>query len=259
MHKKFVDNVIDKIKNDNNALGLAIGGSWILNEIDEFSDIDLVLVTKNKIAPDSDKMTKYAEQFGNLLNAFTGEHVGEKRLLICLYDNPILHVDIKFIVPDELYERVENPSIVWERDKVLTDIIKNSKPNFPYPDFQWIEDRFWIWIHYTAAKIGRGEYFETLDAVNFLRKNVIAQLLQIKSKHLPKGLRKAEINFSKNDLEKLKTTIAEYNCNSLISSAEEIIAFYKELSKEIFPIGIKFRIDTEKRSLEYFDEIKSRK
>lgn len=47
--------MIAKIKNDENILGLAIGGSWITNEIDEFSDVDLVLVTNNKIAPDRKK------------------------------------------------------------------------------------------------------------------------------------------------------------------------------------------------------------
>ncbi|MER7057532.1 MULTISPECIES: hypothetical protein [unclassified Streptomyces] len=28
------------------------------------------------------------------------------------------------------------------------------------PDLQWIEDRFWIWVHYGATKLGRGELFE---------------------------------------------------------------------------------------------------
>ncbi|MCB0751819.1 MAG: nucleotidyltransferase domain-containing protein, partial [Ignavibacteriae bacterium] len=69
MHKEFVETVIEKIKQDENVLGLAIGGSWITNDIDEFSDIDFVLVTKNKIAPDKEKMIKFTEQFGNLLNA----------------------------------------------------------------------------------------------------------------------------------------------------------------------------------------------
>jgi hypothetical protein len=31
-----------------------------------------------------------------LLVGFTGEHVGEPRVLICLYGPPVLHVDLKF-------------------------------------------------------------------------------------------------------------------------------------------------------------------
>jgi hypothetical protein len=259
MHRLFVDNVIEKIKDDKNVLGLAIGGSWITNEIDEFSDIDLIFVAKNKIAPNAKKMIKYAQQFGNLLNAFTGEHVGEKRLLICLYDKPLLHVDIKFITPDELFERVENPVVVWERNSILTEIINKSESKFPFPNFQWIEDRFWIWIHYVSSKIGRGEYFETLDGINFLRTNVIGQLLQIKNNRLPKGLRKAEKLFCKDDLKRLEKTVAEYNRESLIKSIEEIIALYKDLRNKLFPNDINLQAKTEKRSLVYFDEIKGRK
>ncbi|MFZ1289180.1 MAG: hypothetical protein WAR79_03780 [Melioribacteraceae bacterium] len=258
MHKQFVNNVIKKIKTNNNVVGLAIGGSWITNEIDEFSDLDLILISKNKIAPNVKKMTARAASFGNLLNAFTGEHVGEKRLLICLYDKPLLHVDIKFLTPDEFYIRVENPIVVWERNNVLTNIINKSEFNFPYPDFQWIEDRFWIWIHYVSAKIGRGEFLETLDAINFLRTNVIAQLLQIKNNKLPKGLRKAEMFFSRNDLERLKKTIAKYNRNSFIKSLDEIISLYLDLRKELYPKKIILQTKTEKRSLKYFEEIKGR-
>jgi hypothetical protein len=259
MHKTFINNVIEIIKNDGNIVGLAIGGSWITNEMDEFSDIDLVLVSKKIIAPELIKMKRYAEQFGNLLNAFTGEHVGEKRLLICLYDNPLLHVDIKFIIPDEFQERVENPIVVWEKENILSKIINNSEPKFPYPNYQWIEDRFWIWVHYVCTKIGRGEYFETLDSLNYLRTNVISQLLQIKNKQLPKGLRKAEKKFLEDELKRLKNTVAEYDRDSLIKSFEEIISFYKDLRKEIFLNDINFQTRTEKKSLQYLSAIKKRK
>ncbi|MBK8944887.1 MAG: aminoglycoside 6-adenylyltransferase [Ignavibacteriae bacterium] len=258
MHKSFVNNVIDKIKNDENVLGLALGGSWITNEIDEFSDLDFVLVTKNKIAPNKELITNYAQKFGNLLNAFIGEHVGENRLLICLYDEPLLHVDIKFITPDEFYQRVENPIVVWERENILSNIIANSEPIFPYPNFQWIEDRFWIWIHYVSSKIGRGEFFETLDAINFLRTNVIAQLLQIKNNKLPKGLRKAEKFFTTKDLENLKLTISDYDENSLIKSLEQIIFLYQDLRIQIFPQEINLQTQTEIRAMEYFNEIINR-
>ena len=38
-----------------------------------------------------------AGTLGHLLHAFTGEHVGEPRLLICLYGPELLHVDLKFM------------------------------------------------------------------------------------------------------------------------------------------------------------------
>lgn len=258
MHKRFVDSVINIIKDDKNILGLAIGGSWIKNEIDEFSDIDLVLVTKNKIAPNKDLMVSYAEKFGNLLDSFTGEHVGENRLLICLYDNPLLHVDIKFIIPEEFRERVEDPIIAWERNNILSDIVKQTESRFPQTNFQWIEDRFWIWIHYLTAKIGRGELFEALDGLNFLRINVLAPLIQIKNGNLPRGYRHMEQHVDSADLEKLKNTIADYSRESIISCLKEIILVYKELSTTVYKSEIKLKTATEQRVMQYLEEIISR-
>jgi hypothetical protein len=81
-----------------------IAGSWITRELDNYSDLDLILVTKDKLA-DKQEMLAYAHRLGDLLSAFTGEHVGEPRLLICLYSDPLLHVDIKFLTLDELSPR----------------------------------------------------------------------------------------------------------------------------------------------------------
>src|SRR5262245_6877903 len=148
--KRFISQVIERVKDDKNVIGLAVAGSFITNEIDEFSDVDLILVTVDRISDDLAKMERYARSFGEYLNGFTGEHVGERRVLICLYDNPLLHVDIKFLTLDELQNRIENPVIVFDRDKQLEETIRLTKAEWPGLDFQWIEDRFWTWIHYAT-------------------------------------------------------------------------------------------------------------
>ncbi|MFN8672515.1 MAG: aminoglycoside 6-adenylyltransferase [Candidatus Sericytochromatia bacterium] len=254
--QEFLDNVIEKIKQDNLVIGLAVAGSWITKEIDEYSDLDLVLVTSQKIAPNFDKMVSYAKDFGNLLNAFTGEHVGEKRLLICLFDSPLLHVDIKFLTTDEFFERVENPVIVWERDYILTNILNVTKFEFPYPNYQWIEDRFWTWVHYGCVKIGRGELFEAFDLTSFLRSSVISSLLHIKNNNLPRGLRKVEKLLNKNDLELLKETIPIYDKASIINSLEKLVDIYRDLRRELFKNDIELREKTEKQVMNYFNKIK---
>ena len=72
---------------DKRLVGVAAGGSFLTKTMDAYSDIDLVLVAEpggyeDLLATRID----LAERLGNLLVAFTGEHVGEPRLLICLYD-----------------------------------------------------------------------------------------------------------------------------------------------------------------------------
>jgi hypothetical protein len=254
-HKKFLEKVIAKIKNDDFVIGLAVAGSWISGEIDEYSDLDLILITSQKVAPDNNKMMEYAGKFGDLLNAFTGEHVGENRLLICLYKNPLLHVDIKFLTTDEYSKRIENPVIVWERDKILSTIQKFTEPKFPFPNYQWIEDRFWIWIHYTCLKIGRGELFEALDCISFLRVTVISPLLLIKNNQLPRGIRKVEQKLKPEDLEALKGTVTTYNRLSIIESLKQNIKIYQELQKELYSPNIILRNETRQSVLEYFKSI----
>ncbi|TKC08239.1 nucleotidyltransferase domain-containing protein [Pedobacter polaris] len=254
---EFANNVVNVLKKDANVIGLAVAGSWISDELDEFSDLDLILVTKEKISGDKSKMLWYANSFGDLLNGFTGEHVGEPRVLICLYDNPSLHVDIKFVTLGEFKIRVENPVILLDTDGLLKDAIEQSSAQFPYPDYQWIEDRFWIWVHYALLKIGRGEYFEAIDFFGFVRMVVLGPLLHIKNKNLPRGVRKVETQLDVKDFEQLKLTLASHNRKSLIAALTNMIDLYRSLQNELFTSEILRQEKTEKAVIAYLEKIKN--
>lgn len=243
---------------DKDVIGLAAGGSFISGDMDEFSDLDLILVTKNKIAGNREQMISYAKLFGDFISGFTGEHVGEPRVLICLYDDPLLHVDIKFLVLSEFDQRVEDPVILFERDQELTKIITSTKAEWPATDFQWIEDRFWTWVHYFALKLGRGELLEAYDGLSFLRMVVLSPLAQIKNKKLPRGVRKVEVDLNPADLENLKITIAKYDFDSVFRALENAISMYRSLRRKIFPDNIIMQERAEKKSVSYLKEIKKR-
>ncbi|MDQ3020335.1 MAG: aminoglycoside 6-adenylyltransferase [Bacteroidota bacterium] len=256
IQKDFADKVVQRIKDDKNVIGVALGGSMITDEIDEFSDLDIVLVTSNKISIDKKKMLTYANKFGSLLSAFTGEHVGDTRVLICLYDKPLLHVDIKFLTLREFHTRVEDPIILFDTKNQLLNVINSTKAEHYFPGYQWIEDRFWCWIHNGALKLGRSEYFEAINFIAFLREKVISPLLLIKNKSLPKGLRRVEKKLSGQDLERLKSTIAKYDKNSIYESLNNIISIYRSLRKDLYPSDIRLKPEAEKKSVEYFMQIK---
>lgn len=241
-----------------NVIGLAVAGSWLTNEIDEFSDLDLILVTKQKISGDKVLMLDYAKRLGDFLSGFTGEHVGEPRLLICLYDNPLLHVDIKFVTLEEFHTRIETPTILIDRNGQLAKAISNSTAQFPYPDYQWIEDRFWTWIHYALLKIGRGEYFEAYDFFGFLRMVVLGPLLHIKNGNLPRGVRKVETGFPNDDLNSLKGTIPNYDRQSLLNSLRNSVSLYQQLQTALFDDKVQLQQETAKKVMMYFDEIENK-
>jgi hypothetical protein len=259
IQQEFAKKAITIFEPDDNVIGLAVAGSWLTNEIDEFSDLDLILVTKQPISEDKNLMLEYAKRLGNFLSGFTGEHVGEPRVLICLYDNPLLHVDIKFLALDEFHSRIETPTLLLDKNGQLEKAISNSQAKFPYPDYQWIEDRFWIWIHYALLKIGRGEYFEAYDFMGFLRMVVFGPLLHIKNDNLPRGVRKVETNLNNDDLAKLKLTISTYDRQSLLDGLRNAVSLYRDLRTELYDNKVNLQNDTDDRVMNYFDEIENKK
>jgi len=252
--KDFAARAASILQQDANVLGLAVGGSWLTNALDDYSDLDLVLVTQQKVAGSLPGMMGYAARLGTLLNGFTGEHVGEPRLLVCLYDNPLLHIDIKFITLDELADRVEDPHLLFDRNGQLQAVIDSTKAVFPYPNYQWMEDRFWTWVHYTLLKVGRGELIEAIDTLAFLRQMVLGPLLHIKNNQKPRGVRRAE-QLPAADFEALKGTVAAYDKHSLLAALRQAVTLYRDLSLELYHEPVLLRTTTEQRVMAYFKTI----
>lgn len=254
-YQQFIEQAVAKLGAEPLVTGLAVGGSWINNEMDDFSDLDLVLVTENKIST-KDEMVAMAGKAGDLLSAFTGEHVGEPRLLICLYNPPLLHVDIKFLTLEEFNERVEDPVIVLDKHGQLAKVVQQTIAQFPYPGYQWIEDRFWTWVHYALLKIGRGEYMEAYDFLGYLRMVVFGPLLHIKNDNLPRGVRKVETKLPSEDLKSLQLTLAVYSQASLVTAIEHAVALYRQLRNMVFSADIHNNTAAEEAVMKYLEEMK---
>ncbi|NML23492.1 nucleotidyltransferase domain-containing protein [Pseudoflavitalea sp. G-6-1-2] len=256
IQQQFAEKAAAIVLEDPSAIGLAAAGSWLSHELDEFSDLDLILVTKHKAGGDKKRMMEWAAKFGQLLSAFTGEHVGEPRLLICLYDNPLLHVDIKFLTLEEFAFRVEEPVILADMYGQLEQSLQLTEAKFPMPEYQWIEDRFWVWIHYGLTKTGRGEYFEAMDFLSAIRSMVLGPLLLIRQGQLPRGVRKVEFRLPDTVLEQLKGTVADYDPQSILKAMHQCVHLYRELRDQLYDAGIQRQTASEKRVLAYAEEIR---
>jgi predicted nucleotidyltransferase len=252
LHQNFIDNSVSKLKSDNRILGVTVGGSILLGTMDEYSDLDLVIVVKPENYEDIIKERKQIiSKIDSYLGGFTGEHVGEPRLIIALYGPPLLHVDFKFVSFEDIEDKVENPIIIWERENILSNIIYKHAAKFPSPDQEWIKDRFWIWIHYIAAKIGRGELFETIAAINFIREKVLGPIILERNNARPQGVRRLETHGGIY-LDKLKNTIAEYSASSCINALKNVIELYQTLRSD------KTTMDVEIQAIAYLDKIENK-
>lgn len=82
-------------------------------EMDEYSDLDFIIVVKDVFYEQiTEERLNIVSQFGKALSAFSGEHVGEPRLIICLYDDPLLHCDFTFVASNESVLGIEKPVIL---------------------------------------------------------------------------------------------------------------------------------------------------
>ncbi|MCW7471015.1 aminoglycoside 6-adenylyltransferase [Leptospira kanakyensis] len=246
----FLNHLVNTIQGDPQVLAVCVAGSFIQNELDEYSDLDIVLVVEENSFQTFEEMNQLANSLGNLLSSFTGEHVGEKKLLICLFDSPLLHVDLKFVSLADFHFRVENPVIIYDKSNLIPDVYKNSLPQWPKFDFQWVEDRFWVWIHYAATKIGRGELFEAIDFLSFLRTSVIGPMFHIKYDQNPRGVRKLELILSSQELNDLKKTYPSFEKHSIIKAFQDVSNMYVYL-RNLLIRDLKLRNETKERSLDF--------
>ena len=230
--RDFLLAAVERCRRTPSLVGLAAGGSFAGGGVDDYSVLDLLVLLDPTASPlDLAERRALAEGLGPLLAGFTGEHVGEPRLLICLYGPPILHVDLKFLRPDDLVARVEDPVILWERDASVTAALGRGTALYPVPDRQWLEDRFWVWIHYGAAKLGRGELFEALDMLAFLRAHVLGPLALEAAGARPTGVRRLE-SADPAAASRLREVVAAYDPADCVRALRAAIALYRAYRDE---------------------------
>ncbi|MCL1634779.1 hypothetical protein M2650_09065 [Luteimonas sp. SX5] len=189
-----LDKALSVLRGDQRFEAVLGGGSLVHGGFDAYSDLDLVIVVRpDDYAAILSQRAAIATSIGGLLAAFTGEHVGEPRLLICLFGPPLVHVDLKFVMAADLLRIVERPRILWEREPGrMSAVLDAAHVHWPDPPAQWFEDRIWIWLHYGAAKLLRGELFEALAMLSYLREMVLGPLLHRRAGRPQRGVRRIE-------------------------------------------------------------------
>lgn len=256
-HEQFLDSLLKHLRDDDRFVGLAAGGSLLSGTVDEYSDLDLIpVVADEHYAAVMEQRLQLSAAWGTLLSGFTGEHVGEPRLVICLYANPLLHIDLKFVTATDLAERIEDPIVLWQRGTALTDVIGRGEADHPMPDLRWIEDRFWVWIHYAASKLGRGELFEVVDFLSFVRERVLGPLALVSAGHLPRGVRRLETHVP-DFAAKLRGTVAAYDATSCGDAIEQCVDLYRELRDQLAPADLVRREDAERASVAYLRQVRT--
>lgn len=194
LHQAFVERVRHGVENDRRLTALLTGGSYVHGGFDAHSDLDFVIVVEDdRYGEVMASRHAFADSLGDLLAAFTGEHVGEPRLLICLHGPPLIHIDLKFVMQSSLDRLVERPAVVFARDPArIGALLDEAAIEWPDAPPDWFEQRAWIWLHYGATKLARGELFEAIGMLGFFREQVLGPMLHRRSGRPQRGVRRIE-------------------------------------------------------------------
>lgn len=227
--RNMLDRAVATVRDDARLDALLAGGSYVTGGFDAQSDFDFIVVVRTDAhAEVMAERRAIAARLGTLLAAFTGEHVGEPRLLICLYGPPLLHVDLKFVAADDLDDMAERPAILWARDpEAMARQVADARLKLSSREAQWFEGRAWLWLHYSATKLLHGEYFEALGAIEFFRDVVLARMLQRNAGRPQRGARRIEAVTGAR--ERLLPTLSTYDRAAIAAALKQIAALYVEL------------------------------
>ena len=232
-HATVLERVRNAVASDTRFSALLIGGSYIHGGLDEHSDLDFVIIVNEESYADvmATRMA-FASALPDFITAFTGEHVGEPRLLICLYGPPLLHVDLKFVLASDLDHQIERRAVLFARDRAEIEArIQGGDVAWPNLPSEWFEARAWIWLHYAATKLARGELYEAIGMLGFFREQVLGPLFYRRAGKNQRGVRRLEA-LRLDEHGKLAATMAQHDASSVRKAIEACIDIYLDLRSD---------------------------
>jgi hypothetical protein len=150
----------------------------------------------------------------------------------------------------------DRPVVLWDREGRLRAIAPGDNPSHPPVDWQWIEDRFWHWVHYAAAKIGRGELFEALRVLGELRSRVLGPLALHEARAPAYGTKKIE-RTAPDRAEQMQATVAAYDAGDIVRAIRATIAMYRSF-RDRAPADLELRSRAEVFVEKYFAAVAER-
>jgi hypothetical protein len=165
-------------------------------------------------------------------------------------------VDLKFVAVTDAGARVDDPVVLWERGDALSAVLRQGEARYPQPDPQWIEDRFWVWIHYAATKVGRGELFEAHEFLSFLRATVLSPLGLRQRGLRPAGVRRVE-QLAPDLAQQLQLTVVARDPSEQLRALQAAIALYRQLRAAVGE-SLQPRAAAEAVATQYVEEMRRR-
>src|SRR5512132_1036488 len=213
------------------VVGLVVTGAFATGIADERSDVDLrVYVRPDAVEGVVARIPDLAAAAGRVVALFVAEHLGIPTLTIVLYDD-LVQVDFDVIVADRAAEHNDGlPAVVlWEREPI-SDALPGTYAPEVAAGVRWLEARIWTWSSYIQSKVLRGELYEAMDGLQYVRDRVLFRLLAFNGERRPAGGRRAEAVVGDHGDAFARTVPKSLDPASVLAALREEIDLYRRLA-----------------------------
>jgi predicted nucleotidyltransferase len=240
-HRAKADAACRAASADPDVVGMVVTGSFATGEADELSDVDLrVYVRPVAVESVVARIPDLAAAGGRVVALFVAEHLGIPTLTIVLYDD-LVHVDFDVVAADRAAEHNDGlPAVVlWEREPI-SDALPGTYVPEVAAGVRWLEARIWTWSWYIQSKVLRGELYEALDGLQYVRDRVLFRLLAFHGERRPAGGRRAENVVGDHGDAFARTVPKALDPASVLAALREEIDLYRTLAD---PLLERHRVD----------------
>ena len=234
-HRTKVEGAVRAGLDNADVVAMALAGSFAQGNADELSDVDLRLyVADAAIDRTVRAIPALSASCGTVIALFTGEHVGAPALSIVLYED-LVHVDFDVLSSSGAAEHNRGlpVHVLWERDGVSA-LLPGADATDVAGDLRWIEDRMWTWCWYIQSKILRGELYEALDGLQYVRDQVLFRLVAFERGTRPAGARSVEDALGDREGAFAHTIPHAHAAGAALSALRAEIDLYLDLGSPLF-------------------------
>ncbi|MBC8374661.1 MAG: nucleotidyltransferase domain-containing protein [FCB group bacterium] len=216
--------------------GILVSGSVATGNVDEYSDLDLlVVVSYEELQNVWQDRYDHESTVGKIFFRIDLVDVYPTSAVAFLEDGRKIHITYKAVTELTVEAEYTSAITLLNNDSRIDDwLLKCRQITISY-DFARLAENdrsFWFWLLQGTAKVGRGEYWAAYDTLNTLREICIEAHAALNKKPF-QSYRRIEDRWKESDISKLSRTVPKINQGEISKAYSMIISLYSELRKDM--------------------------
>ncbi len=241
VQRKMLSRCVSLLQADPRVEGAYVVGSMADETEDEYSDVDIYLVVKEKhYAEVYGERLKFAESIGDVLSTFEVEWPNCQMLGV-IYRN--------CVEMDLCYTRLRQAEVFSDRYKVILDkygriqeaLIRREYPKNPAAELKKQTEFALYNLLHAVNMFHRGEYWSSISQIETLRKRTVSLIELLLNKEIGEEYRNLESLFPQKIEKRLRRTLCLYRKDDIKKSIQLLTQLFCEIGEELaIKLGVEF-------------------